>query len=122
MADFFQQFDLDLLNLEQTVVLPAQQMIDLFVQMPDLELGFQIDFVIVLRAQPIARFGPVLTHHDDRCLDSGEAGENQIEKDERIRIEHSGSEQRDVRTDPQEDNSAKSNEEFPAATELGDSV
>ena len=122
MADFFQQLDLDLLNLEQTVVLPAKQMIDFFVQMPDLELGFQIDFVIVLRAQPVSRFGPVLTHHDDRRLDGGEAGENQIEKDERIRVEHSGGEQRDVRTDPQEDNSAKSNEEFPTATELSNSV
>ena len=59
MADFFQQFDLNLLNLEQTVVLPAQQMVDLFVQMQDLELGFQIYLVIVLRAQPIARFGTV---------------------------------------------------------------
>jgi len=122
VADFFQQFDLDLLDLEQTVVLPAQQMIDLFVQMPDLELGFQIDFVIVLRAQPIARFGSVLTHHDNRRLDSGETGENQIEKDERIRIERSGSEQHGVRTYPHEDNNAKGDEKFPAPTELGDVV
>ena len=34
---------MDLLNLEQTVALAAQQMIDFFVQMPDLKLGFQID-------------------------------------------------------------------------------
>src|SRR5437660_9857771 len=97
-------------------------MVDFFVQMADLELGFQIDFVIVLRAQPIACFGSVLAHHDDRRLDSGETGKNQIEKDERIRIERSGSEQRDVRTDPHEDNSAKCNEEFPTTTELGDAV
>jgi hypothetical protein len=30
-SQLFQQLDLDLLNLEQTVVLPAQQMIDFFV-------------------------------------------------------------------------------------------
>src|SRR5206468_12365207 len=53
---------------------------------------------------------------------SGETGENQSEKDEQIRIERSGSEQRDVRTDPYEDNSAKCNEEFPTAAELGDAV
>src|SRR5947199_8652016 len=97
-------------------------MVDFFMQMPDLELGFEVDFVIVLRAQSIAQLGAILTHHDHRRLDGGETGENQIEKDERIRIERSGSEQRDVRTDPHDDNSAKCNEEFPTAAELGDAV
>src|SRR6266700_5820631 len=97
-------------------------MVDFFVQMPNLELGFQIDFVIVLRAQTVSGFGSVLAHHDDRCLDGGETGENQIEKDERIRIERSGSEQHRVRSDPHEDNSAKCNEEFPTAAKLGDAV
>jgi hypothetical protein len=31
---------------QQTVVLAAQHLVDFFVQMPDLKLGFQIDFVI----------------------------------------------------------------------------
>src|SRR5947199_6374261 len=97
-------------------------MVDFFMQMPDLELGFEVDFVIVLRAQSIAQLGAILTHHDHRRLDGGETGENQIEKDERIRIERSGSEQRDVRTDPHDDNSAKCNEEFPTAAKLGDVV
>src|SRR6266576_3178203 len=91
-SDFFQQLNLDLLNLEEAIVLAAQQMVDFFVQMPDLELGFQIDFVIVLRAQSIAQLGAILTHHDDRRLNGSETGENQIEKNERIRIERSGSE------------------------------
>src|SRR6476660_207410 len=90
--------------------------------MPNLKLGFQIDFVIVFRAQPVARLGPVLTHHDDRRLDGGQTGENQIEKNERIRIKRSGSEQHDVRTDPDEDNSAKCNEKFPTAAEFGNAV
>src|SRR6266436_4806464 len=97
-------------------------MVDFFVQMPDLKLGFQINLVIVFRAQTVSRLGAVLAHHDDRSLYGGETGEDQIEKDERIRIERSGSEQRDVRTDPHEDNSAKCNEEFPTTTELGDAV
>jgi hypothetical protein len=70
-ANFLKQLDLDLLNLEQPVVLPAQQVIEFLVQMPDLELGFQIDFVIVFRAQTIARFRAVLAHHDDRRLHRG---------------------------------------------------
>src|SRR5439155_3148389 len=121
-ADFFEQLDLDLLNLEQTIVLPPQEMVDFFVQMPDLELGVEIDFVIVLRAQTIAQLGAILTHHDHRRLDGGETRENQIEKNEWIRIERSGSEQRDVRTDPHDDNSAKCNEEFPTAAKLGEVV
>jgi len=45
-ADFFEQLDLDLLNLKEAVVLTPQQVIDFFVQVPDLELGFEVDFVI----------------------------------------------------------------------------
>src|SRR5438270_11631490 len=97
-------------------------MVDFFVQMPNLKLGFQIDFVIVFRAQTISRFGAVLAHHDDRRLDGGETGENQIEKDEWIWIERSGSKQHCIRTDPNEDNSAKGNEEFPTATDLSNSI
>jgi hypothetical protein len=47
-ADFFEQLDLDLLNFEEPIVLPPQEMIDFFVQVPDFELGFEVDFVIVL--------------------------------------------------------------------------
>src|SRR6266576_414066 len=90
--------------------------------MPNLQLGFQIDFVCVFRAQPVARFGTVLAHHDDRRLDGGQTGENQIEKNERIRIKRSGSEQHGVRNDPDEDKSAKCNEKFPTAAELGNAV
>ena len=97
-------------------------MIDFFVQMPDLELGFQIDFVIVLRPQPIARLGSVLTHHDDRRLHSSQAGENQIEKNERIGIERLCYKQNAVNGDPDEDHRAKGDEKFPAAAELGDAV
>src|SRR5437773_7483511 len=90
--------------------------------MPDLQFSFQIDFVIVFRPQTVPRFRPVLTHHDDRRLYRGQTGENQIEKNERIRIKRSGSEQHGVRTDPDEDNSAKCNEKFPTAAELGNAV
>src|SRR4030095_11936767 len=88
----------------------------------DLKCRFQVHFIIVFRPQTVACLSAVLAHHDDRRLDRGETGENQIEKDERIRIERSGSEQHCIRTDPNEDNSAKCNEEFPTATELSDAV
>src|SRR6266705_3210596 len=97
-------------------------MIDFLVQMPNLQLGFQIDFVIVFRAQTVARFGTVLTHHNDRRLDGGQTGENQIEKNERIRIEGFGSEQDDIGADPHEDDSAKANKKFPTAAEFSDAI
>src|SRR6266567_7635939 len=86
-AEFFEQLDLDLLNLEQPVVLPAQQVIDFLVQMPNLQLGFQIHFVIVFRAQTIASLGAVLAHHDDRRLNRSQAGEDQVQQNEWIGIE-----------------------------------
>ncbi len=49
LADFFEQLDLDLLDLEEPVVLFAQEVIDFFVKVADLELSFQVDLVIVLR-------------------------------------------------------------------------
>src|SRR5437879_8287517 len=97
-------------------------MIEFLVQMPDLQLSFQIDLVIVLRSQPITRLRAVLAHHDDWRLDGGQTGENQVEQNKRIRIKRSGSEQHGVRTDPDEDKSAKCNEKFPTAAELGNAV
>src|SRR5438067_13754119 len=97
-------------------------MIEFLVQMPDLQLSFQIDLVIVLRSQPITRLRAVLAHHDDRRLDGGQTGENQVEQNEWIRIERSGSEQHGVGADPDDDNSAKCNEKFPTAAELGNTV
>jgi len=49
LADFFQQFDLYLLNFEEAIVLLSQEMIDFLVQVPNLELGFEIDLIIVFR-------------------------------------------------------------------------
>src|SRR5437773_11555413 len=90
--------------------------------MPDLELRFQVHFIVVFRPQSVARLSTILTHHNDRRLHRGETGQNQIEQNEWIRIERAGSEQNGVRTDPHKDNGAKCNEKFPTAAELGDVV
>jgi hypothetical protein len=71
-ADFFEQLNLNLLDFEEPIVLPPQEVIDFFVEVPDFELGFEVDFVIVLRAQPISQFGAILTHHDNWRLHRGE--------------------------------------------------
>ena len=90
LADFFQQFDLDLLNFEEPIVLLSQKMIDFLVQVPNLELGLEIDLVIVLRPQSIARFRAVLAHHNDGRLQRGQAGEDEIKENKRVGIERGG--------------------------------
>jgi hypothetical protein len=40
-----------LLNFEKPIVLTPQKVIEFFVQAPDFQLGFQVDFVIVFAAQ-----------------------------------------------------------------------
>jgi hypothetical protein len=48
--------------------------VDFLVQVADFQFRFQIHFVIVLGAQAVPRFGPVLAHHDDRRLNRGPPG------------------------------------------------
>jgi len=63
------------------------QVIDLVVQVHDLELGPQVDQVVVLGGLPVAGGRPVLAHHDDRRLDRRERREHQVEEDEGVGIE-----------------------------------
>src|SRR5262245_14071847 len=64
--------ELDLLNFREPFPLSRQDVIDLFVQMTDLELGLQVHAIVVLRPQAILRLLPLLAHHDDGCLDCGQ--------------------------------------------------
>jgi len=122
LADFFQQFDLYLLNFEETIVLLSQEMIDFLVQVPNLEFGLEIDLVIVLRPQTIARFRAVLAHHDDGRLQRGQAGENEIEENKWVGIERARGEYDPVDDDPDDENAAESEDEFPAPAKLCDLI
>ena len=79
--------ELHLLDLCQALPLPADEVIHLFVQVLDLELGLQVDLVVVERPQAILRLLPLLAHHDDRRLQSGHARQDQIQQDEGVGIE-----------------------------------
>ena len=122
LADFFQQFDLDLLNFEEPVVLLSQEMIDFLVQVPNLELGLEIDFVIILRPQSIARLGPVLTHHDDGRLERGQAGEDEIKENKREGVERARGEYDPVDDDPDDKDTAERQDESPTTAELRDFI
>src|SRR5438477_2977642 len=59
-------------------------MIEFLVQMPDLELRFQVHLVIIFRPQSVARLSTILAHHNDRRLHRSETGENQIKENKWI--------------------------------------
>ena len=61
-GQFGNQFRLDLLDFQEPMPLVIDQLIHLPVQVADLELGLQIDLVVVLGPQPILDFLPILTH------------------------------------------------------------
>src|SRR5260370_568956 len=54
------------------LLIGSVSVIDFLVEMADLKFGFEIDLVIIFSAQPVTRLSAVLTHHDDRRLNSGE--------------------------------------------------
>lgn len=122
VPEFFEQLDLDLLNLEEALVLLPEEVIDFFVEVPDLELGFKVHFVIVLGLETVAGLRAVLTHHDDGCLDGGEAGEDEIQEDERVGIEAAIGEEVGVERDPAEEDEPEGDEETPAAAKLRDPI
>src|SRR5207247_11300998 len=90
--------------------------------MPNLQLRFQIDFVIVFRPQTVARLRAVLAHHDDRRLHRSQTGENQIEQNEWIRIKRVRHKDNAVDGNPDDQNCAERNEKFPTPAELRDVV
>jgi hypothetical protein len=96
--------------------------IDFLVQVPNLELGFEIDLVIILRPQSIARFRPVLTHHDNGRLQRGQAGEDEIKKNKRVGIERAGGEKDSVNDNPDGQDAAESQDKLPTAAELRDFI
>jgi len=96
--------------------------IDFLVQMPNLELGFEIDLVIILRPQSITRFRPVLAHHDDGRLQRRQAGENEVKENEREGIERAGGEYDPVDDDPDDKDTAKRQDESPTPAELRDFI
>lgn len=91
--------DLQLLNFRKPLPLVEQEVIHLFVEMADLELGLQVDAIVVERPHPVFGFLPSLAHHDDRCLYGGYARENEVEQYEGIRVKAAWA--HDVKQDPE---------------------
>ena len=108
---------LNLLDFRQPLPLPRQDVVDFFMQVPDLEFGLQIDPVIVFGTQTIFRFLSLLAHHDDRRLNGGKARQHQIEKDEWIGIKLIARGYDHIKTHPDKENEAEDHDEGPASAE-----
>lgn len=63
-----------------------QQMVYLLVQLTNFDFCLQVDLIIVFGPQAVFSLLAVLAHHDNWRLNGGEAGEDEIEKNVRIRI------------------------------------
>src|SRR5207244_4989105 len=88
----------------------------------NLELGFEIDLVIILRPQSIARFRPILAHHDDGRLERGQARKDQIKENKREGIKRAGGEYDSIDDDPDDEHAAESEDESPTPAELRDFI
>ena len=120
LADFFQQFDLNLLNFEDAIVLVSQEMIDFLVQVPNLEFGLEIDLVIILRLESIASFRAVLAHHNGGRLQCSQAGEDEIKENKRVGIERARGEKNSINDDPDDQDAAESDDKLQAPAKLCD--
>src|SRR3990172_2997387 len=68
------------LQREQLLPLLVRQLFQLVSQLLYFKLRLQVDLVVMLGAQPVAGLLTVLTHHDNRRLDGGKHGEEQVEE------------------------------------------
>src|SRR5262245_26899041 len=68
VGQLLHQVGLDLLDLQKSLPVVLEELIELPVQLPDLQLGLEVHLVIVLGPHPVPRLLPVLTHHDDGRL------------------------------------------------------
>ena len=74
--------------------------VDFLVQRFDLDIGLEVDAEVLVRLPPVALAHAILRHHDDRRLHRGEARQQQVQQDERIRVEGLVCEQDAVDHDP----------------------
>ena len=113
-----QQLRLIALNFQQRLELFLHQQVHLLVQVADFDLGLEVDQIVIFRPLPVFFFLPVLGHHDDRRLNGGQAGQHQVEQDEREGVEGPSGEN-DVDGDPANQHHAEGDDKGPAAAEGG---
>src|SRR5690606_4554675 len=101
-----------LLAADQLLHVLAAHLIQFVVKRDDLDLGLEVDLIVVRRVQAGLQGLAVLTHHNDRGLDCGQHREQKIEKDKGIGIKRPGRQQA-VKADPSRQDQTKTNNKAP---------
>jgi hypothetical protein len=98
--------------------------VELAAEVLDFGFGAAVDVEVELAAEAVAGVLTVLAHHDDRCLDSGEHGEEEVEEDEGVRVPGRavGGDEDGAEADVGEQGYAEGDDEGPGAAEAGDAV
>src|SRR5262245_58424353 len=112
--------ELLLLQLHQLEPLNVPDFVEFDMQRGDFHFGLGVHVVVVLRVEAIAGGLAVLAHHDDRRLQRRKARQDEIQQNERVRIEplvHPRVDQH-----PQADPCDREADERPAAAEGGDLI
>ena len=83
---------------------------------------FQVHRVIKIRAQTVLMALTILRHHDDRRLQRRDHVEGEIEENEGKWIKGRAAEEDRVADDPNYEQGQRGDDEFPAASKLGDDI
>src|SRR5437016_7474718 len=86
-SELGQQLELLTLRPQQLGEVIGEDPVQLLMQLDDLDLGLQVDLVIQAGGKTVARRLAVLGHQDDRRLQRGQHGKNEIEEDIGVGIE-----------------------------------
>ena len=94
-------------------------MVNLFMQLPDFQLGLKVDAVITFGAHPVLFLFAALRHHDHRGLQGGDTGKHQIEQDERKRIKRHGQQAHRIDHNPGDQHRQKHQDKRPGPAKPG---
>ena len=122
VGDFAEHIHLGLLEFHHVLLLAEQQVVDLIVEDTYFQLRFEVDHIIVFGPLAVFGFLPVLAHHDDRRLQGGQAGQDEVEQYEGVGIEAFVGQEVDVEPHPDADEGEEDDDECPAAAEVGDLI
>jgi hypothetical protein len=97
-------------------------LVELFVQRHDFDLCLEVNLVVMRCVDAVARALAVLRHHDDRRLQRCDHRQNEVEEDERVRVEAPMPEQPRVADGPDNQEENEGDDEAPRAADARDSI
>ena len=102
--------------------LAVAQFVELFMQRHDLDLGLEVDLIVMRGIEPVAFGLPVLRHHDHRRLQRRDHRQNEIEEDKGVGVEGAVLQKPDIGARPDDQEGDEGQDERPRAADAGDGV